>query len=898
MRVEVNERQFDVVPGQPLLITLTITNTSEVIGGYTVRVLGADPGWVTMDVEQISLFPSELRVVPLTVTPPKGLPAGLRRIAVQVRELTPPQQTTIVDVDLNVPAERAMAVRLDPMMVTAGKRAAFSVIAENTGNTLIAGRFAGDDPEARVAFGFEPEIVHLAPGEHAIVDMRVAAKRHLAGSPLMRPLSLYFDDLPAEAFFDDPEGKVVGERGEGAAVAQATMVQKPVLSRGTFSLVGLLIAITVFAFVITLALGKLVGQSTADRNLALQVAAARNGAGTSTGTSSLNGKVTLLTTGAPLSAVSVNVYDAGDTSKPLVTTATDKGGNYHVPQLGAGKFKISFQHAGYIPLWYPAATSDADATAVELKTGEQKNGLNIALGGLPASITGSVTGDDVAGATIYLETAPGGSSGTTTNASDSTSLPNGAASTAPTSSASPGAAAPGSATDSGAAPPNPLTAGSAIVQKVPVGSDGTFALDNVPSPNVYQLVVVKTGYATTIQQLDVAGGEQRTGVQLTLRKGDGLISGTVSDAAGPLSNVTITANTGQTSVTTVSLTDKAHRGRFTLRGLPTPGSFTLTATAADHAAQTLSLTLAAGQKLTGVQITLGTSSGALSGVVTEVSTDKGGSTQQSPAAGVTVTATDGLLTVQSQTASRGDVGHWRITGLPVPGTYTLTFSRDDLTSQTVSASIDANGVVAGGPVKVAMQPSTTTVTGVVTRSCGAGLAGCTPQPVGEATVTLNAGAQSYTVTTASYPGTERGRYVIANVPPGTYTLTVTSGGGISTASQVVQVQVGTTNTADVSLNVPASVTGVVHLVHNGTDEGPPTRSWYAFLYTTANYPSVVTAVRQTDTTTGRFTFNQIDAGDYVIAIGPTKDPASTVRTVLFSARPSEAADVHTIKVAQ
>lgn len=912
MRVEVTQRQYDVVPGQPIVITLQITNTTEVIGGYTVRVLGADPGWVAMDVEQISLFPDEMRVVPLTVTPPKGLPAGLRRIAVQVRELTPPQHTAIVDVDLNVPAERGMTVRLDPMMVTAGKRATFSVIAENTGNTLIAGRFAGDDPEARVAFGFDPEIVHLAPGEHAIVDMRVAAKRHLAGSPLLRPLSVYFDDLPADAFFDDPEGKIVGERGDTAAVALATMVQKPVLSRGAFSLTGLLVAVTVFAFVITLALGKLVGQSTADRNLALQVAAARNGAGTATGTSSLNGKVSLLTTGAPLSAVSVNVYDAGDTSKPLVTTATDKSGQYHVTQLGAGKYKISFQHAGYIPLWYPTATDDADATPVELKTGEQKNGLDMAMSGLPASITGSVVGDDVSGSTLYLETAPAGQSrgGTTTNASDSTALPGGAASTAPTtapttapaSTAASGTTSGGTSGTadgsggSGAAPPNPLTGGSAIVQKVPVGADGTFTLDNVPSPNVYQLVVVKTGYATTIQQLDVAGGEQRTGVQLTLRKGDGLISGTVSDAGGPLPNVTITANTGQTSTTTVSLTDKAHQGQFTLRGLPTPGSFTLTATAADHAPQTLALTLAAGQKLTGVQITLGTSSGSLSGVVTQLSTSKSGTPTQAPAPGVTVTATDGLLTVQSQTASRGDVGHWHISGLPVPGTYTLTFSRDDLTSQTVSASIDSNGVVAGGPVKVAMQPSTTTVSGVVTQNCGS-VPGCTPPPVGEATVTLNAGSQSYTVTTASYPASDRGHYVIANVPPGTYTLTVSTGGGISTASQVVPVQTGTANIANVTLNVPASVTGVVN-VDNGTSVGPPDHPWYAFLYTTANYPSVVTAMKKTDSDTGRFTFNQIDAGDYVVAIGPTQDPASTVRTILFSVQPSEHHSLGVIKVAQ
>ena len=90
MRVDVTRRQYDVVAGQPLVITLQITNTSEVIGGYTVRVLGADPGWVAMEVDQISLFPDEQRVVPIMLTAPQGLPAGARRVAVQVRELTPP----------------------------------------------------------------------------------------------------------------------------------------------------------------------------------------------------------------------------------------------------------------------------------------------------------------------------------------------------------------------------------------------------------------------------------------------------------------------------------------------------------------------------------------------------------------------------------------------------------------------------------------------------------------------------------------------------------------------------------------------------------------------------------------------------------------------------------------
>ncbi len=428
------------------------------------------------------------------------------------------------------------------------------------------------------------------------------------------------------------------------------------------------------------------------------------------------------------------------------------------------------------------------------------------------------------------------------------------------------------------------------MQKVPVGSDGTFALDNVPSPNVYQLVVVKTGYATTIQQLDVAGGEQRTGVQLSLRKGDGLISGTVSDAAGALANVTITANTGQTSVTTVSLTDRAHKGQFTLRGLPTPGSFTLTATASDHAAQTLSLTLAAGQKLTGVSITLGTSSGALSGIVSQLSPGKGGTTKQTPAAGVTVTATDGLLSVQSQTDSRGHIGHWRIGGLPVPGTYTLTFSRDDLTAQTVSASIDANGQVAGGPVQVAMQPATTTVSGIVTQTCAA-VANCVPTPVGEATVTLTAGAQSYTVTTASFPGTDRGHYVLANIPPGTYTLTVSSGGGISTASQIVNLTAGAVNRARRVAERPGEHHRHAHDHDQGRSAGLAADAGVVRLpLHTAQYPSLVTKVVKTGPG-GHFAFDQIDAGDYVVAIGPTQDPASTVATKLVSVRPSSSAAV-------
>jgi hypothetical protein len=877
MRVEVEPRQADIVAYRPLIVTVTITNTSTIIGGYTLRLLGADPTWVEFPEEQISLFPEEVRIVTILITPPKGLAAGSRRVAVQVRELTAPFDSSITDIDLNVPEAKAIAVRTDPVAVTAGKKASFSVIAENTGNTMIRGRLDGDDPEGRVSFTFEPPMITLAPGEHCVVDMRAKARRPFTGSPVVRPLGLYLDEADKDSFFSSPDGEIPkGPRGEDSMLAGATFVQKSKLSRGALSLVGLLIAVTVFAIVITVALGRLVGQSTADRDLALQVAAARDSGAAGGGSSSLSGTVHLLTSGAGLGAVSVNLYDAGNTQTPLATTASDQSGAYSFNQLAAGKYKLSYQRAGFVQTWYPAATSDADATAVELKPVTQQHGLDVTMGGVPALISGTVVGEDVSASTLYLETVPGTvSSPAHTNSKTSAKLP--------------------TTTDAVSTDPLPPAGAEAVVQKIAVGADGTFALNNVPSPSTYELVVVKTGYATTTQQLDVGAGEQRTGVSLTLRKGDGLISGTVTAGARQLGGVTITATSGQSTTTTVSLKTGAVKGAFVLRSLPTPGDFTITAAAPGYASQTLTVSLAAGQLLKGVAITLSNSSGSIKGEVFD--------TGIAAESGVTVTATDGKLLVQTETQSgTKTAGQWAISGLPVPGSYTLTFSRADLASQTLAVSLDANGAVQSAQldqkklIEVHMASSTAILYGVVTAAGGAdtGICSGTGDRLGEATVTLASGTTTYTVTSASRSDssshTQCGSYRIEQVPPGVYTLTVSASGGISPNSQVISLAAGQTRQLDVPLANPASINGtLVDSAHKPLD------GWTVFLYPAATYPNTYTQTAKTDSA-GFFHFDVVDAGRYVIAFGPTADPATAAQTDSPTVLPGTATPLGTIVV--
>src|SRR5205823_131674 len=85
-----------------------------------------------------------------------------------------------------------------------------------------------------------------------------------------------------------------------------------------------------------------------------------------------------------------------------------------VTDLQAGQYKISFRGAGFVELWYPGAANDTDATTITLAPGQVKGGLDVDLGGVPATIKGTVVGDDVSAATLYLETVP--RSGATTAA--------------------------------------------------------------------------------------------------------------------------------------------------------------------------------------------------------------------------------------------------------------------------------------------------------------------------------------------------------------------------------------------------------------------------------------------------------------------------------------------------
>ncbi|HYD10370.1 MAG TPA: carboxypeptidase regulatory-like domain-containing protein, partial [Acidimicrobiales bacterium] len=300
----------------------------------------------------------------------------------------------------------------------------------------------------------------------------------------------------------------------------------------------------------------------------------------------------------------------------------------------------------------------------------------------------------------------------------------------------------------------------------------------------------------------------------------------------PLGGVTIVASNGAEEITTISLTT-GDLGGFALRNLPTPATYTITFSADGYATENLSLNVEAAQQLTGLEVELARGTGSISGLVR-----LDGGEQDLPLGGITVTVAGADVSVVTESLSVGAVGTYLITGLPLPGTYTVTFSGAGYATQVRSVDLDARSSSNETGVDATMTASTATVSGTVSDPDG---------PASGVSVVLTDGTVTLATTSADDPV---GEYALPGVPPGTYTLTFSRIGAVP-KSVLVTVGAGESEVVDIELEPQATISGTVHRLTDG-DETPLSGA-QVLVYTVAGFPGEVAGSAITD-----------EDGEYVI----------------------------------
>lgn len=756
MRLEVGPAEIHVVPGTPAAVVAQVFNTDDVINAYEVRVFGVDPAWVDLERERLSLFPSSAGVVTVLVNVPEDYPAGSLQLGVEVTPLVDPLARQLGNVTVVVAPRRIATMRADPLTVLAGARGSYNLTFTNEGNTPFALELTSLDPEAKVTSTFSPQTVELVPGEQVIVPVRTKAKPPIMGAPASRLVTFVATgaDHPLETL--------------------VSFVQKPRLGRGVVSLFGMLMAVTVFALVLTSTLGRVVRVSKVDAALLRRaVEGVPDDRGIPADPASVTGTVRQLTGGA-VGGATVELFFADDPEKPVASTVTADDGTFTVENLREGTYKVRFRGIGFVELWYDAVgLTFEDAVEIDVGAGEVLPDVDMTIESAPGSIAGVVLADDPTDATVTLQTR-----------------------------VDPAA---------GAVP--------AQLQQVAVGADGAFVLDAVPAPASYDLVVAKAGYTTVTRPVNLAAAEHQEDVEIRLQRGDGLITGRISDAAGlPLGSVAVTATNTVDELSTISLTT-GDVGTFTLRNLPTPATYTISFARDGFATENRTVALADAQRFPGLDVTLAQGTGSISGVVL-IGAERLG--------GVVVTVTNGEVTLTTETLSVGDVGSYIVSKLPVPGTYTVTFSGDGLATQIRSVDLDPAGQLNVGGLDATLTAATAVVSGTVRDASGAAASGVA--------VELSDGTTILTTRSADDP---EGEYVLTAIPPGTYTLTFRSTGAVP-LSVLVTLAAGEQRTVDAELKPQATITGTVRR-SAGSGTPAPLPGAQVTAYKISEFPATATS---------------------------------------------------------
>ena len=565
-----------------------------------------------------------------------------------------------------------------------------------------------------------------------------------------------------------------------------------------FSFIGMLIAASIFGIVFSRNLKNVVESTRTDPKI-LEAAFGSSANASGIG-ESIVGTVRAQTSRNGVDGAIIELYSSSDETKIVAQVASSGGtniGRYSFNGLGKGPFRIRIRAAGYDTFWYGGSTEFKNAQDVMPSSGSV---IDLLLKGVPASVSGTIIGGVVKGATVDL-LVPSQTSGSSQDA---------------------------------------------VFGSVETDDTGKFEFVNVPAPGQYTVRIRKVGSTTSQIAINLDAGEARTGITMQLRSGDGFINGIVSGPDGPLGNATVSISSTDLQTSTLSLTSGTP-GSFSIPDLLTPATYSIATSLANYATETRTITLAAGQSISNLTIRLVPAIGSISGLVTDFG--------NTPIGLVPVSATDGETVYSTTSLSTGSTGTFLLQSLPAPGVYTLTIGGGSFNAITRNIVLTSASLAASE--RISLIPSTGQLTGLVTDASKDGVGSV---KIIASTGTVSTTTYSVSSCPPAIALCKIGSYRFDGLTPGQYTITFSRTGSEIVALPTV-IGPGLNNAINQELSQRASMTVYVCAVvaNDGTCTSGPKYGYQVRLWKELDYPGGSPIASLITNASGQVQFNNLDA---------------------------------------
>lgn len=715
IRAETDTPVVEVRPGEHVRLSITVLNASPVIDLVGVRFEGVATEKLTIAPSPLKLFPEESIEVTIDAVFPATLRAGAYEVLVVVESASAEVGSAEVPVTLVVAEQPAITLVAEPPVRTGGRRAEYELAVENVGNAAIRAQLRATDADRVLRLELDRPVRQVEPGTTELIELRARGKRPWFGAPVERLITI-------ELVADDT-----------TETANVAFRQRPRLTAGvitllTLALIGLLWALAML-FGVSAALAppaptKEVPASFSTGGIGVEDLDPAVVGGTVTGT------VTAASTGQPVARVTVEAFDRA--GRLVAATATDDEGVYELGALLPTRYLVRMRAAGFTEQWWPDAPTSDGAELLSVSPTSPLEGIDAQVTGEPAVLGGQALAGDAEQQPVSVEVIALdllGGPATTTTTSD---------------------------------------------------GDGVWSIGGLTAPATYRVIYRSEGYAPVEVTQPLEAGQQIVVNTVRLPAADGAISGLVVDRDGsPLGGIEIEAQRGDTVITATTPT-AGEIGTFQLVDLETPATYLLTFRGEGRASETRAVRLGPGESLEGLEIVLPADTGVVAGRVV----DGNGN----PVGGVTVTLSGGDTLLTTETFTSGQVGRFRLAGVPVPGVYAVSFERPGSTQQTVQTTLTLDAPTS--ELSVTLVSSLGELTGIVTDGAG--------DPAGGIVIEVADGDTTRTTTTASAPEGQRGRFVVGGLEPGTYTITARAPDG---STQTILREVTAGRTTDVAMTV-------------------------------------------------------------------------------------------------